>query len=225
MSEKLNESPINLVIGERGAGKTLLVVGLASLLQKSGMKLISNVSFHTVPFRRMTFAQFVAEADTIRDTVAVFDEFHVGADSYKWWSQKVNVITAFLTQTRKRNVIMFLTTQRMDTIASRARKMVDYVYQVEAGQDHEGQVYCEIFDRRKPEPDDFVKAFMFDGRPFFDEYDTNEIITTGDDEIKQKNPKKAKADPVEPTLFTETTAVKPKKPKNAKSPNKECETT
>ena len=225
MSEKLNESPINLVIGERGAGKTLLVVGLGTLLQKSGMKLVSNVSFHSVPFRRMTFAQFVADADTIRDTVAIFDEFHVGADSYKWWSQKVNVITAFLTQTRKRNVIMFLTTQRMDTIASRARKMVDYVYQVEAGSDYNGQVYCEIFDRRKPEPDDFVKAFMFDGRPFFDEYDTNEIITTGDEEPKKaKKPKKEKPtpDPIEPTLFTETTAPKPK---NAKSPKKSDKTT
>ena len=224
--ERLNQSPINLILGERGAGKTLLAVGMGTLLQKTGLKLVSNVTFHSLPYRRMTFAQFVAEAENIRDCVAIFDEFHVGADSYKWWNQKVAVITEFLTQTRKRNVTMILTTQRMDTIASRARKMVDYVYQVEAGQDYEGQVYCEVFDRRKPEPDDFVRAFVYDGRPLFDEYDTNEIITTGSEEpVKKSKKTKAKTEPTPEGQTVLELPNEPKKKKNAKSPKKECENT
>ncbi len=208
MSKSPISSPIIAIVGERGDGKTLLATGLATLYQKSGMSLISNYGFKSIPFRQMSFAQFVSEAEDIFDAVCVFDEFHVGADAYKWWNQKVNIITTFLTQLRKRNVILILTTQRFDTIASRARKLVDYIYQVEKGE-NEGDVYCEVHDMRLPNDEDFVRAFVFQGKDFFGEYDTNEIITSGD-MGKKKTPKSEEKN-VDPTPPAKKRTKVPKK--------------
>jgi len=62
-------------------------------------------------------------------------------------------------------------------MAKRLRQMVNYVMEC-SRTDVVGVVDVKVFDLSLPQSQSFVKEFVFDGRKFFDYYDTNEVITS-----------------------------------------------
>jgi len=186
------QNPIFCIIGERGAGKTLCATALVvSYTEVDKMKAITNYkTFGIKNCENRAFSWIKSHLDEINDTVLVIDEAHVGADAYEFFHSGVKALTDWITQIRKRNVTLFVITQRFETLAKRLREQVNYIIQV-TETEVVGQPLVEIFDRGKAVGDDFVRDFILKGRQYFNKYDTNEIITDSTDDEKVKNPTKS----------------------------------
>lgn len=192
------QNPIFAILGERGAGKTLLARGLAEMYSaRDGIKVITNFKTKgNALIENKPFSWIKNNLESLYDCVIFLDEAHVGIDSYEFLHTSVKALTDFITQIRKRNVTLFVITQRFDTLARRLRIQTNYFIQVEET-DIPGRPFVTIYDASQPAGHDFVKELDYNGIPMFNKYDTNEIIfddTEADDTKEEvKNPTKKKS--------------------------------
>jgi len=108
--------------------------------------------------------------------VVLLDEIQIGADSYEIFKPSTKQITKFATQLRKRRITLFYATQDFKMAAKRLRGQTDYIIKFERTS-IDGVANLQVFDMGLPILDQCIKTFIFDGRPYFDHYDTDEIIT------------------------------------------------
>jgi hypothetical protein len=171
-----NEYPRIAIIGDTGAGKTLSMLKIALQYQQDGMTIFSNFKLIGVDYTPITFDDIIDFPEYLHDGVILLDEGHIGVDAYNFFSKKVKDITKFTTQTRKRKLIMIYTTQVFTQVAKRLRDLTNYIIECKETVT-KGVIYARIFDRSKINNGGYLKAFYIDGRPLFDKYDTDEIIT------------------------------------------------
>lgn len=175
------EDPVIEILGERGDGKTLLMTGLGYAFKKyDNFNVWANYNITGYKNRYYNFEELSQFPEDLINAVVLMDEAHVGVDAYNSLMGSVKNITKFVTQLRKRNVILIYSTQRHNTVAKRLRNMVNYTIEVNKVMDmgeFTGYINCFVFNREKPLNEDFVKQFTFNGNPFFEMYDTGEIIS------------------------------------------------
>ena len=171
------DPPIVCVLGERGDGKTLVMTALGYLyISVDNLKLFSNYHLYDIPYTFRTFDDVASFPDELRDGVILLDEAHTGLDAFDFFKQRVKDLTVFITQLRKRNLTMIVSTQRFQTLVKRLRRMTNYIIEVNKTKEA-GVIQCRTFDLQKEEEESFIKEFMLDGKQFFKMYDTNEIIS------------------------------------------------
>lgn len=178
------EYPISCVLGVRGSGKTLFMTSLAYKYNATGKNIISNYHLIDIPYTYMTFEEIAKLPETLYDAVILLDEIQIGADSYEIFKKSNKMITTFATQLRKRKIIMYYSTQVFTQTTKRLREQTNYIIQVE-NTNQTGIAKISIFNREKFLDEQHLKTFIFDGRPYFNNYNTDEVVTFSEKEIKE----------------------------------------
>lgn len=175
------QSPIIAIVGDKGASKTLMMTYLAEYhYYKENKTIYSNYKLNNIPYKDFNYDMLVNLPDDMTDGVILMDEIQMGSDAYEFLSKKSKAITTLATQLRKRNLTLYMTTQRFEMIAKRLRILTDFIYALspyyEKGHLIKGVAYVEQYDRADPFNDIPVRKFIFDGRKWFGHYDSSEVI-------------------------------------------------
>jgi hypothetical protein len=151
--------------GKMGAGKTLSMSVLTSYFSAhTGAPLYANYNL-----------QGAAPLESIRqlwqlDTAVVaFDELHVNIDSRNW---KNNVfLTHFITQTRKKKLAFFYTTQHIGQVDLRVRQNTDILIHCEK---RNGQIWLSFIDYQYKQ---LGRRYLLENPSrFYNLYNTFELI-------------------------------------------------
>lgn len=174
--------PVIIVLGERGAGKTLLMTAIAvDEYNNNKRRIFSNYHLKGVPYDIITFKELIELPDYLTNAIVCLDELQVGADSYKTFSKSNEGVNTFVTQLRKRKVTLYYTTQVYTQIAKRVRNQTNYIMQVIAT-DTPGVSQVDTYTAPKRISKDNVRfssqisSHILDLRDYFKYYDTDEII-------------------------------------------------
>jgi DNA helicase HerA-like ATPase len=166
-----------------GSGKTLFATALARHYHKNGSTIYANFGLK-FPFKPLTMKEISDFNFDFNNSVLIIDEIHLNIDSRSSMSRKNKIISYFITQSRKRNIILIYTTQNAHQIDKRLRTNTDYIIQCrnltpKAKKD----VYIEwtITD-----PNDQTRTFIMKADPIFKLYDTHQIIDFDRSEFKKK---------------------------------------
>lgn len=111
--------------------------------------------------------------DYLNNSVILLDEIHVYYDSYDFYKKNPRIISGFISQLRKRKILLLGTTQRILKIPVRMRSELKYIFDM---QENNRLFNCIInqMDGYYFKP---IKKLTVDLRNYFKYYDTNEIIT------------------------------------------------
>jgi hypothetical protein len=175
------QSPINAIVGDKGACKTLMMTYLAEYhYLKENKNIYSNYKLNIIPYKKFSYDMLVDLPEDMCNGIILMDEIQMGSDAYEFLSKKSKAITMLATQLRKRNLTLYMTTQRFELIAKRLRILTDFIYALSPFYDKghliKGVAYVEQYDRADPFNDIPVRKFVFDGRQWFGHYDTKEVI-------------------------------------------------
>jgi len=166
--------PIITLVGKKGHGKTLTMTALGVEYHRvDGLNIFANYDLYNVDYRPITFHDLAQFPEWLHDGVVLIDESHIGADAYAFFSQQTKDIAKFLTQTRKRRLTIIMTTQIFTQMAKRLRLLTDYIGECQRT-DVEGIVRLDIYD--KDNSYEHVNGLFLDGRPYFQNYDTTQLI-------------------------------------------------
>ena len=143
--DKINYPSI-AIVGDFGGGKTLLLTFFGLIYHsQENMNIFANYDLYGVDFRKITFEEVSKMPLWLKDGVLLLDEVQVGADSYNFFAQDVKQITQFITQIRKRNIILIVTSQRLNFIAKRIRQLINFYIEVKA-MNKRGLIQVKTFD-------------------------------------------------------------------------------
>lgn len=165
--------PIVCVLGEQGAGKTLLMTAIAESYFKEGVPVFANYNLFRIKYDYMDFKTFIANFERLQDCAIFLDEIQRGADAYDHFKPDTREVTKFATQIRKRHIMFYYSTQDFSMVPKRLRKQTRFIMQV-TGLKEEGTCHIAIY--RLPFTEIPFREFVFDGSPYFDGYDTDEMI-------------------------------------------------
>ena len=110
--------------------------------------------------------------ENLKNVAIGIDEFHIFCDSRIAASKRNRLISYFALQTRKRNVSLYFTTQFLDQVDKRLRRLVDYRIMCEAVGGN--WFYYTMYDLTQLKPKE--RTFMLRGDLIYDHYSTDEII-------------------------------------------------
>ena len=162
-------------VGMMGSGKTLSLTRRVYNLHKKGYKVYSNMHFEFdyEPLTLELLLAYTNDPELFKDCVIVLDEIHIFIDARRSVSKKNVLISYFLTQTRKKNVKLFWTSQQERQADIRLRQNTDVM------------VYCSNFEydeevffiNRNVLMDGREFKEWFRGEEYFGLYDTNQTIS------------------------------------------------
>jgi len=187
--------------GGLGSGKTCLLTKYAVesyLLQ--GRKVYSNYHLKRIPYTKLDIVDIYLNQPELKNVFIAGDELHTFMDCRLSQKRRNIIESYFVLQTRKKNVDLYFTSQWLNLVDIRLIRFVDVVIRMHkiyiTNEDgikmvHPYLFLAEFHDYREDFiPDVYTK--IFDGRKWFDHYDTNEVIYPPDDylrtekEIKEK---------------------------------------
>lgn len=180
---------IVLYRGRRGCGKTTTLVRDAYLFKRRGWIIVTNMG-------TLNFADKVLPNDEIlelldselRDFVIVIDEIQTFIDSRRSMRGENVNFTYFIQQIRKRNVIILATTQYMRRVDLAFREHIDIVASPQYFPEFPVVVvdYLDLtaFEDDTTEDDGRVSV-VYDPRPVYELFDTEEVITPLRRELKK----------------------------------------
>ncbi|MGD9679295.1 MAG: ABC transporter ATP-binding protein [Vulcanibacillus sp.] len=184
--------PIVGIIGRRGSGKTTYLAKLASIYSSANVNIFSNFSL-TIPHYEIDFAEIASFPPYLHDCVLLIDEAHIGTDAYNFWSKLVKDITDFITQTRKLRITIYYTTQNIGLVAKRLRDQTDFIFQCEPllinGVRKLDYFKVDKFDKFT---DEYLSTEVYNGKPYYPLFDTEEIIMKSHEDTKPEDYDKQK---------------------------------
>jgi len=194
-TEIKKESSVWAIIGRRGSGKSTMLANIGETDFSIGKKIISNfgLSFDHI---ELTFAELIEEfstSDILQDATIVFDEFQVGAGARNALRNTNKDLNQFITQLRKRNIILYYGTQNFKYVDIDVRSQTDYLMYTEAvdREDEDNHKFKIIIVDRNDHSDSafgtVINSFIWDATDLFERnvFDTNEIINFGKEKDKE----------------------------------------
>jgi len=160
------------ILGERGSYKSCYAVSLAHDYAQQGVNVFTNIELKGIPYKKITVHTLASFPDWLRDGIIIIDEAHMGTDAYKFLTHDVQNATMFITQIRKRRLNFVYITVDFGMIAKRLRDQTDLFFYTTLIEDPKALI--EVVDKRNNHT--LLNRFIFDGSPYFDKYDTNQII-------------------------------------------------
>ena len=163
------------ITGRRGSCKTLLAVHYCHGYSVAGRKVFSNIwlNFDYTP---LTLDMIRELSPELKGSVVLIDEVQMWADAYKFFTKDSVALSTLATQLRKLGVTLIITVQDLRDTIIRLRRQVDFMIKMERASRIDGIAYATVLDATAAEGRDFIKQFIFDGRMYFDMYDTNEAV-------------------------------------------------
>ena len=165
------EPAVSCIVGDFGSGKSLFLTSLA-FANNGKRKIFANFKLYDIEYTPMALEDIAKFPEELEDAIILLDEGHVGAHAYDFFKKDVRNVSTFITQIRKRNVVVFWSSQLFNKVAKGLRDYTHYsfeMYKTETAGISIIKVF-DIFENR------FIKEIMLDLRDFFDKYDTKQII-------------------------------------------------
>ena len=178
------EYPISCVLGARGSGKTLFMTSLAYAYHKEGKKIYANYHLIDIPYKHITFEELAALPAELNDAIVLLDEIQIGADAYEVFKKSNKMITTFATQLRKRRITLFYSTQVFKMATKRLRDQTNFLMTCDHTQPP-GFVKIEVYEYIAYHSHEYIKTITHNLTPFFDAYDTDEVITYSETEVTE----------------------------------------
>lgn len=162
------------ICGSLGSGKTLYMTRCLykEWLKNDEREIATNYKLNGIPHRYIYAKELFDMKKTLSDMILGIDEMHIFLDCRS--SGKNKEMTHFILQTRHLGMNLYFTTQDISQVDVRLRRMLDIL------------VYCNrtpIKDFFKVKIIDYrdtmsitSNTFIFNGSPYYELYDTREII-------------------------------------------------
>jgi hypothetical protein len=170
------------IVGELGAGKTLSLTffGFKNWFFRKH-KIFSNYHLYKIPYY---YIQAVKQFDFARDGVVLADEMWRIADSRLSLKSRNRFVSDILGRSRKRHLHYIFTTQIVEQLDKRIRKVMDFTAYPMLNLD---KTICKVsfFRTGFPKESNFMKVSYFKTPVIFECYNTDEevdMITEDDEE-------------------------------------------
>lgn len=181
--------------GRSGAGKTNLAIYLIKELKKQTKRKVYSNIWLSFKHYKVTKEMIKTLPDELNNSILLIDEIHIwGADSYKFLSTQAEFLTLLFTQLRKRNILLIYTTQSFQgQINKRLRKNTDMIFHCTSieylnhpllPKNKRGEILVTsavevhfVDEFTGDEYEQSVSTFLFDGKPYWKNYDTYEVVT------------------------------------------------
>ena len=181
-----------LSIGKQGSGKTALITKFI-IDNSAGKKIYSNYHLIGIDYTPITFDSTlerdkdkldvlkVLKEDTnyFNGSIMAFDEMHIYFDSRDFMNKNNRIMQTFFSQLRKRDILLFGTTQYIMHIDVRIRRQCMNVFLMK----HVGKNETfkgDIFNVETHDIDGyntrFISSYMVNLEEYFKFYNTKEII-------------------------------------------------
>lgn len=162
-------------VGPRGAGKTLAMTRCAHYLaRRRKVNVMANYGI-MLPHQKLDAARLVDMGEDLQRCLMLIDEAHVLIDSRNSGKARNKMVSYFITQTRKRDVVLCYTTQHVMQVDIRLRRATDYF------------VFCRRVGRHRFRyrvvdalNGKHLGTVFMDGRKSYALYDTYEAVTDFD---------------------------------------------
>ena len=184
----VEESSVIGVLGRRGHGKTTLLALLGENDADNGKKVIANFDL-SFPHVRMSFADIIELPKELQNATVLLDEMQVGAGAREALKKTNQTINKFITQLRKRNILLIYSTQNFGFIDKNIRTQTDYIVVTQKVDDN---IYKVLTVDRNDFTDSLfgsiINIFKFDATDIYERkvFNTNEIINFDDKEEVEK---------------------------------------
>jgi hypothetical protein len=191
--QQLKNGEIIVLLGRRGTAKTTFAVSLAFQYKELNQTVFTNIEMYNIEYVPITFDTLRDFPDWLKDGIVIMDEMQMGADSYSFLSKAVRDITAMATQIRKRDLTFIYITQDLSNVAKRLRAQTDFVYEfnrINYDESTNGIARIEIHDVKDMYR--LVNEDIFDGRRFFNYFNTKQSILDEKHLIKEEKKKNKK---------------------------------
>lgn len=170
--------------GGLGSGKTIMVVRYLTKDYHNGKRIYANFGLKRIKYKPLDVME-ILELDeggfNLQDLSVAIDEITVFADCRTSMRKMNRFLSYFILQTRKRNVTLYYTTQDFNMVDLRLINHTDIRVVAEKILKADGVTYYEeyrkytIYDLRDIKKLNW-KSFTLNITPYFEYYDTNEVI-------------------------------------------------
>ena len=195
---------ITLITGGLGTGKTCIETkyGITDHLINNNRKMYSNYHLKNYPYTKLDILDLYFNEPELKNITILGDELYTFMDCRCSMKERNRLESYFIAQTRKKTCNLFMTSQY--TIFADYRLILFVNYHIKMGNiwivkdinvngiikkakvAHPYLFTCEITDYNDQEHI-ITRNFIFDGRMWFKEYDTDETIYPPDDYIKGRD--------------------------------------
>lgn len=169
------------ILGPKGSGKTVLLAYLLYRDSLAGRPIVSN--FHLAfDHIQKDFSELVKLPDFLQNATVGYDEFHIAVDSRRSTSKSNIAFDTFLSQIRKRDCILYYTTQIFLKLDVRVREQTDILI---LPTENDGEIFSyEVRDRFSG---NLLNTLNLNMKPVFEAnlYNTKEIILFDNEEEKK----------------------------------------
>lgn len=158
-------------IGPKGSGKTLGMTERLSKYSRKGHTILTNYS-PVFSDGEIEPEDIMGMSDGLQDCAMGIDEMHVWLDSRLSGTKRNVICSYFITQTRKRGIHLFYTSQVVHQVEKRVRDNTDTMVFAKQLAPHVFyyQVYDWLTGRR-------VARYILNGKRYYGLYDTRQAIT------------------------------------------------
>jgi len=187
--------PLIAVLGNMGNGKTLFTTFYALLYnefcKQNDIKgtVFSNYNINMDNYKKVSPAEIIKFPEWLRNGILILDEIHSsGGDAYNFLSELSKGLTTFITQIRKRNIMLIVTSQRLGFVNIRIRELLNYIIEVRKEDytlENGSHSFISNISVRNLNDYFMTKELKLDLTGMFPYFDTNEIISQQEiDDIK-----------------------------------------
>lgn len=182
---------IVLITGGVGTGKTCYLVRCSLQARKMGKMVLCNFTFFNIEYKKMDLTDLYLNYPDLTDIFLAYDEFYTEMDCRVSGKLRNRLQSYLIAQTRKKNCDLYATAQFNQFMDLRLIKFVDiwaecrnvWIIQNEKIRKHPFLFDITVHDYRTDPYNPIDREFRFDGRRYFSEYDTNELILPREDYI------------------------------------------
>jgi hypothetical protein len=164
------------ITGPIGGGKTCFQTRCLyrEKMKRPNARIVTNYKLNNIKHEYIDAKELFEMKEQLKNTILGIDEMHIFMDCRDSLKFTNKMMTHFILQTRHLGVHMYFTTQDISQVDIRLRRMLDLLAYCTKS------VYQDWFKIKLIDYRDVLNIqtneFMFNGRPYYDLYDTTEII-------------------------------------------------
>ena len=172
--------------GGVGSGKTIMMVRYLLKDSLKGNMVYANFGLKNIRYKPLDVLEILrleTNQKSLSNVSIGIDEITVFADCRMSSSIVNRLFSYFILQTRKRNVILYYTTQDILMIDIRLRRHTDIIVEADFVFDEDDMIHpikdirrYEIWDFRDPRNSYMARNFIMNIKPYYKYYDTNQVI-------------------------------------------------
>jgi len=162
---------ILVITGPLGQGKTLSLTYLAwRNWYYKRRRIFANYTLYGIPYFKITR---VSELDRIKNGYGCFDEIWVWLEAAAGERLKKKIVSDILRKSRKRNLTIASTSQTLDQVPPRIRKIIDFIgYPIL----NRAETICKLLIFAGPKGRTLLRVHYFYTKPIFRMYRTEEEV-------------------------------------------------